>query len=102
MTITKTEIGNYLRKRPNGDVGMYRNGFKDGVAWAQKRLAAPQMRKATRDEKVVSPGVYGVPCTTHPDAPHGFNRGSSHALDRYVCDCEGWVPDNAMYTAKPG
>lgn len=23
-------------------------------------------------------------CSTHPDAP---------ALDRYVCDCEGWTPD---------
>lgn len=33
-----------------------------------------------------------VPCSTHPDAPHGFNRNSSHSLDRYVCDCEGWVP----------
>lgn len=32
-----------------------------------------------------------VPCSTHPDAPHGFNRTSSHTLDRYVCDCEGWV-----------
>jgi hypothetical protein len=51
MTITKTAIGNYLRKQPNGDVGMYRNGFKDGVAWTQKRLAAQQMHKATRDYK---------------------------------------------------
>lgn len=33
-----------------------------------------------------------VPCSTHPDAPHGFNRDASHSLDRYVCDCEGWVP----------
>jgi basic membrane lipoprotein Med (substrate-binding protein (PBP1-ABC) superfamily) len=65
--ITKTAIGNYLRKQPSGDVSMYRNGFKDGVAWAQKRLAGtpPQMRKATRDEKVVNPGVYEVPLTTH-------------------------------------
>lgn len=61
MTITKTAIGNYLRKQPDGDIGMYRNGFKDGVAWAQKRLAAPKMRKATRDEKIVNPGVYEVP-----------------------------------------
>ena len=61
MTITKTAIGNYLRKQADGDVGMYRNGFKDGVAWAQRRLAAPQMRKTTRDEKIVKPGVYEVP-----------------------------------------
>lgn len=72
MTITKTAIGNYLRKQPDGDIGMYRNGFKDGVAWAQKRLAAPKMRKATRDEKIVNPGVYEVPV----------------------------LPDNAMYPAK--
>ena len=36
-----------------------------------------------------------VPCSTHPDAPHGFDRGSSHSSDRYVCDCEGWEPDEA-------
>ena len=31
-------------------------------------------------------------CSEHPDAPHGFNRNASHTADRYVCDCEGWVP----------
>lgn len=31
------------------------------------------------------------PCSSHPDAPHGFNRNESHNLDRYVCDCEGWT-----------
>jgi len=34
-----------------------------------------------------------IACSTHPDAPHGFNRNSSHTAGRYVCDCEGWVPD---------
>jgi len=29
-------------------------------------------------------------CNDHPDAPHGFDRDSSHALGRYVCECEGW------------
>lgn len=33
------------------------------------------------------------PCSTHPDAPHGFNRNASHSAGRYVCDCEGWMPD---------
>lgn len=33
-----------------------------------------------------------VPCSTHPDAPHGFDRMASHSLGRYVCDCEGWTP----------
>lgn len=34
-----------------------------------------------------------VPCKTHPDAPHGFDRTSSHSLGRYVCECEGWSED---------
>lgn len=32
-------------------------------------------------------------CITHPCAPHGFNRNASHAAHRYVCDCEGWCPE---------
>lgn len=32
-------------------------------------------------------------CSDHPDAPHGFDRNSSHTLGRYVCECEGWSPD---------
>lgn len=32
------------------------------------------------------------PCSTHPDAPHGFDRNGSHTAGRYVCDCEGWIP----------
>ena len=32
-------------------------------------------------------------CNPHADAPHGFNRNSSHNEGRYVCDCEGWQPD---------
>tara|TARA_R110000803_G_scaffold35848_1_gene77275 strand:+ start:3309 stop:3626 length:318 start_codon:yes stop_codon:yes gene_type:complete len=36
-----------------------------------------------------------VPCSDHPDAPHGFDRGGSHSSGRYVCDCEGWEPDEA-------
>jgi hypothetical protein len=33
-----------------------------------------------------------VPCKTHPDAPHGFDRNASHNANRYVCECEGWEP----------
>ena len=32
-------------------------------------------------------------CNDHPDAPHGFDRGASLAMDRYVCECESWEPD---------
>ena len=34
-----------------------------------------------------------VPCKTHPDAPHGFDRNASLSMDRYVCDCENWEAD---------
>jgi hypothetical protein len=35
-------------------------------------------------------------CKTHPDAPHGFDRVSSHSEGRYVCECESWEPDHAL------
>jgi len=35
-------------------------------------------------------------CNDHPDAPHGFDRDASHAMDRYVCECESWEPDASM------
>ena len=31
-----------------------------------------------------------VECNPHPDAPHGFDRDSSHNMNRYVCECESW------------
>ena len=34
-----------------------------------------------------------IVCNPHPQAPHGFSRNSSHTAGRYVCDCEGWQPD---------
>jgi hypothetical protein len=39
-----------------------------------------------------------VPCKEHPDAPHGFDRNASHSLGRYVCECEGWTPDEDSKT----
>jgi len=33
-------------------------------------------------------------CNQHPDAPHGFCRQASHGAGRYVCECEGWKPNN--------
>jgi hypothetical protein len=41
-----------------------------------------------------------LPCKDRSDAPHGFNRDASHALGRYVCDCEVWTPDDMAY--RPG
>lgn len=37
-----------------------------------------------------------VPCSTHPDAPHGFDRNGSHSLGRYKCTCEGWKPEKPI------
>lgn len=31
-------------------------------------------------------------CSTHPDAPHGFDRNGSHMAGHYVCECSGWTP----------
>jgi hypothetical protein len=31
-------------------------------------------------------------CKDHPDAPHGFDRNTSHNEGRYVCECESWEP----------
>lgn len=50
---------------------------KSEAAWATGIDAAPSKEKA---------------CSTHPDAPHGFDRTASHSLGRYVCICEGWEP----------
>ena len=35
-------------------------------------------------------------CNPHPDAPHGFDRNSSATEDRYVCDCEHWMPPDDL------
>ena len=32
-------------------------------------------------------------CSEHPDAPHDVSRNASHCVGRYVCECEGWIPD---------
>lgn len=36
-------------------------------------------------------------CNPHPKAPHGFDRNSSHAANKYVCDCETWDPYDAGF-----
>ena len=54
---------------------------------------ARQERIATKVAASSAKSDQAPDCSTHPDAPHGFNRNASHSLDRYVCDCEGWKPD---------
>ena len=51
----------------------------------------------------VTPDVDNItPCKTHPDAPHGFDRNASHSADRYVCECEGWEPVDAVSLLHDG
>lgn len=40
-----------------------------------------------------------IKCSTHPCAPHGFDRNASHNEHRYVCDCEGWSPADCRKAA---
>ena len=36
------------------------------------------------------------PCSTHPEAPHGFVRNASHSVGHYVCECSGWTPPASL------
>lgn len=53
-------------------------------AVASSASGSPARQGARPDEQA---------CNPLPDAPHGFNRNASHNAGRYVCDCEGWEPD---------
>lgn len=59
----------------------------DYAAWA-RHLKEPMPQKRVHESDTME-----RECNPHPDAPHGFNRESSHSLGRYVCDCEGWEPE---------
>jgi len=71
-------------------------------AWRlQQDEAITALRQAIAEAEKIVPSDYPnshqqepeVPCKTHPDAPHGFDRNASHSADRYVCECEGWEPE---------
>ena len=40
--------------------------------------------------------VEPAPCSTHPMAPHGFDRNASHSADEYVCECAWFDPCDAL------
>ena len=50
-----------------------------------ERIAELERMQLTSHE-IVRPGE----CSSHPDAPHGFDRSASHSNHRYTCECEGW------------
>ena len=63
-----------------------------GEAWFVKngryyRVIAKELAEPVKQEPK---------CSDHPDAPHGFNRTASHNAGRYVCECEGWEPDEPV------
>ena len=64
---------------------------------AQGNALAAELRALLAAQPQAS---YKVPCKTHPDAPHGFCRNSSHTAGRYVCECEHWEEPQAS-AAQP-
>jgi hypothetical protein len=58
----------------------------------RERKTLAELLSATPDDETAK-GEQEPACSDHPDAPHGFNRDMSHSLGRYVCDCEGWKPE---------
>ena len=70
-----------------------------GIDLAQGALDAGPWRDAIIDQGWTPPEQQQasdkVPCKTHPDAPHGFCRNSSHSEGRYVCECEHWEEPQA-------
>jgi hypothetical protein len=47
-----------------------------------------------KDKKTPEYAPDGPDCNPHPDAPHSFMRTASHSMGRYVCECEGWSPED--------
>lgn len=58
------------------------------------KYLAQHNRSAAQPEQTAPVATTKPVCSDHPDAPHGFNRNASHSAHRYVCDCEGWEPDD--------
>ena len=73
------------------------NGFYGGrptIRLLNPALVLPQgaaLYMRTSEQPAVQIGEEQE-CSTHPDAPHGFDRNGSHNNRRYTCDCEGWEP----------
>jgi len=63
---------------------------KTGIegTWLLHDEAITALREALAEQAEQEPS-----CNQHPDAPHGFARNASHNAGRYVCECEGWEPE---------
>ena len=91
-----------MRENPDGSADFTITDLTDEEATALLRLGIIKaLEEAIENARRYAPlGEQEVPCKDHPDAPHGFNRDASHTQGRYVCDCEGWTPDDNSETAS--
>lgn len=79
--------------------GVYRITISGELAEAIVEAVYLTPRPEAPPEPIRAQGDTEPKCSTHPHAPHGFNRNASQSEGRYVCDCEGWKPDDAARTA---
>ena len=56
------------------------------------KISRIDLQSCLDDWRAISPAPQ---CNSDPEAPHGFDRSASQDEDRYVCECEGWVADDA-------
>ncbi|MCY1289752.1 hypothetical protein D9M69_397000 [compost metagenome] len=90
VTVQNVEI---LRWRLEESTGLLRTAYEHG---RYRRLTDEELaRIADFLSGQRSEQAGGVPCKSHPDAPHGFCRNASHAEGRYVCECEHWELEQA-------
>ncbi len=78
----------------------YREGVMKGAMESRQPAPEPERTKKFWATRALPPGLQEPApepesesaCSTHPDAPHGFDRSRSIDEGRYVCECEGWQP----------
>jgi hypothetical protein len=107
---------NAMESFESGTNGLYKGEFAEERKALRDRLAQYDdldhaIAKGTKAWEGVDPTKFveelrgeseEVPCKTHPDAPHGFDRNASHSEDRYVCECENWEPEPWVKTYCDG
>lgn len=91
-----------IKENPDGSADYMIEDLTDEEATALIRLGIIKALETAIENARKYAVIEGqeVPCKEHPDAPHGFDRNASHSLGRYVCECEGWTPDENSETAS--
>lgn len=72
--LTKTRIGNYLRRHMLGDQPTFRQGFKEGVAFAEKHAKREWQGLTHEDKKRVLDSDFGGNRADCMDAAEGILR----------------------------